>query len=112
MAPDRGGYLAGLTLFRAGQTDQWVAWFAEAVPRSSLAMVGVVDDVARLLDCLLYTSLTHSVSWVRRPSGSAANQALIVTERRAGHAKTKCAQGASAWTASRRGNRHGLTLAN
>jgi hypothetical protein len=50
MAPDRGGYLAGLTLFRAGQTDQWVAWFAEAVPRSSLAMVGVVDDVARLLD--------------------------------------------------------------
>jgi Fic family protein len=50
MARDRGGYLAGLTLFRAGQTDQWVAWFAEVVTRSSLAMVGVVDDVARLLD--------------------------------------------------------------
>ncbi len=50
MARDRGGYLAGLTLFRAGQTDQWVAWFAEVVTRSSLAMVRVVDDVARLLD--------------------------------------------------------------
>lgn len=50
MARDRGGYLAGLTLFRAGQTDQWVAWFAEVVTRSSLAMVGVVNDVARLLD--------------------------------------------------------------
>ena len=50
MARDRGGYLAGLTRFRAGQTDQWVAWFAEVVTRSSLAMVGVVNDVARLLD--------------------------------------------------------------
>lgn len=52
MARDRGGYLAGLTLYRAGRIDQWVAWFAEVVARSSLAMIELVDQVTRLLERL------------------------------------------------------------
>ena len=37
IARDRGGYLAGLALFRMGQLDPWVEWVARALQRSSEA---------------------------------------------------------------------------
>ncbi len=39
IATDRGGYLSGLVLFRLGQIDPWVAWFAE-----------IVEDIGRRRD--------------------------------------------------------------
>jgi len=46
MARDIGGYQAGLTLFRQGQVDTWVRWFADAVSasaeRSSAILAAVV----------------------------------------------------------------------
>lgn len=45
MARDVGGYLSGLTLFRQGDADAWVRWFADAVSaaadRSSEVLAGV-----------------------------------------------------------------------
>jgi Fic family protein len=37
IARDPGGYLAGLTLFRLGQTDEWVEWMAGALEHSGEA---------------------------------------------------------------------------
>ncbi len=37
IARDPGGYLAGLTLFRLGQTDGWVEWMASALEHSGEA---------------------------------------------------------------------------
>ena len=34
-AKDIGGYLSGLTLYRQGQPDPWVSWFAEAVRQAA-----------------------------------------------------------------------------
>lgn len=48
IATDRGGYLSGLTLFRLGQVDPWVAWFAEIVEGSGDAATNLVDAVATL----------------------------------------------------------------
>ncbi len=48
IATDRGGYLSGLTLFRFGEIDPWVAWFAEIVEGSGDAATSLVGSVARL----------------------------------------------------------------
>lgn len=48
IATDRGGYLSGLTLFRLGQADPWVAWFAETVQGSGEATTNLVEAVATL----------------------------------------------------------------
>ena len=42
IARDPGGYLAGLTLFRLGQTDAWVEWMAGALEHSSEAADAVM----------------------------------------------------------------------
>ncbi len=42
IARDRGGYLAGLALFRMGQLDPWIEWMATALERSS-------EEAARLV---------------------------------------------------------------
>jgi Fic family protein len=50
IAADVGGYSAGLTLFRFGDHDQWVRWFADAVSgagREQRALVTAVDDLRR-----------------------------------------------------------------
>jgi hypothetical protein len=48
IATDRGGYRSGLTLFRLGQVDPWVAWFAEIVEGSGDAATNLVGSVATL----------------------------------------------------------------
>ena len=48
IATDRGGYLSGLTSFRLGQADPWVAWFAETVQGSGEATTNLVEAVATL----------------------------------------------------------------
>jgi len=45
---DMGGYLSGFTLFRMGDIDAWVSWFATAVSRASqrqLALVQAIDEL-------------------------------------------------------------------
>lgn len=48
MATDVGGYLSGLALFRLGNLDAWVQWFAEATGRSSHAQRDLVNEVDAL----------------------------------------------------------------
>jgi Fic family protein len=50
IARDPGGYLAGLTLFRLGQLDPWVEWFATALDRSSEAAGALIARSEKLLD--------------------------------------------------------------
>lgn len=45
MAADAGGYLSGLTLFRLGDVDAWVRWFADAAGRGAHAQRALVDEV-------------------------------------------------------------------
>ena len=45
MAADVGGYAAGLTLFRLGQLDRWVSWFADAVGAGGRAQRRLVEEV-------------------------------------------------------------------
>lgn len=50
IANDIGGYSAGLTLFRYGDHEQWVRWFAGAVSaagREQQALVAAVGDLRR-----------------------------------------------------------------
>jgi Fic family protein len=49
-ARDVGGYLSGLTLFRQGDVDRWVVWFADAVERIAERTVAVLDEVRSLVD--------------------------------------------------------------
>lgn len=48
VATDRGGYLSGLTLFRLGQVDPWVAWFAGVVAQTGDAATSLVRAVDEL----------------------------------------------------------------
>lgn len=48
LAADRGGYLAGLTLFRLGELQPWVRWFADAVTAACRGQRALVAEVAAL----------------------------------------------------------------
>jgi Fic family protein len=48
LAADVGGYTSGLVLFRAGDHDSWVRWFADAVSGASRAQRDLVESVERL----------------------------------------------------------------
>lgn len=50
LADDVGGYGAGLVLFRLGDHDSWVRWFADAVSGAGRAQQDLVAAVARLQD--------------------------------------------------------------
>lgn len=69
IAADRGGYLSGLTLFRLGEVDPWVRWFADVVSGAGEATVNLVGAVGELQD-----------RWAGRLAGvradSAAHQVL------------------------------------
>jgi len=48
LAADRGGYLAGLALFRLGQFEPWVSWFADAVTGAGQEQRALVRQVENL----------------------------------------------------------------
>jgi Fic family protein len=48
IAADVSGYSSGLALYRLGQLDQWVQWFADAVRRGGQAQRQLVAAVATL----------------------------------------------------------------
>jgi len=48
IAADVGGYGAGLVLFRMGDNDSWVRWFADAVSGAGRAQQELVASVERL----------------------------------------------------------------
>jgi Fic family protein len=48
IAADRDGYLAGLTIFRLGDHEQWVRWFAEVVARASATETELVHNIERV----------------------------------------------------------------
>ena len=48
ISADRGGYLSGLTLFRLGDLDPWVSWFAHVVHDAASATVDLVHAIAEL----------------------------------------------------------------
>jgi Fic family protein len=48
IAADVGGYTSGLVLFRMGDHDAWVRWFAHAVSGAGRAQQELVTSVARL----------------------------------------------------------------
>lgn len=48
IAVDRGGYLSGLTLFRLGDVDPWVRWFADLVSGAGDATVNLINAVEEL----------------------------------------------------------------
>jgi Fic family protein len=64
IALDRGGYLSGLTLFRLGDLDRWVAWFADVVAEAGEASIALVRAVTAL-----------QASWLERLAGARADAA-------------------------------------
>lgn len=48
LAADTGGYLSGLSMFRFGQLDPWVAWFADAVAGAGREQRELVRHVGEL----------------------------------------------------------------
>ena len=48
IATDVGGYSSGLTLFRMGDLDTWVQWFAEAIRRAARAQRQLVSALEEL----------------------------------------------------------------
>jgi Fic family protein len=48
LAADVGGYTAGLTQYRFGQTSAWVGWFADAVSGAGREQQQLVDSVEQL----------------------------------------------------------------
>jgi Fic family protein len=48
IAADVGGYSAGLALFRLGDHDRWIQWFADAVTGAGSAQRALVDRVEAL----------------------------------------------------------------
>jgi Fic family protein len=65
IAKDVGGYQAGLTLYRQGQVDTWVRWFADAVLAAAERSGEVLDEVAALEE-----SWRHAVSDLRSDSAA------------------------------------------
>jgi len=66
-ARDIGGYQSGLTLFRDGAIDTWVAWFADAVERAATRTTAVLEAVDTLQqDWAAATSALRSDSAARR----------------------------------------------
>lgn len=47
-ARDVGGYQSGLTLFRQGDVESWVSWFADAVKAAATRSGQVLDSMAEL----------------------------------------------------------------
>jgi Fic family protein len=45
IAADRDGYLSGLTVFRSGQHERWIAWFADVVTGAGMAEIDLVRTV-------------------------------------------------------------------
>lgn len=64
IALDRGGYLAGLTLFRLGDVDRWVEWFADVVAGAGEASIALVRSVTAL-----------QATWLERLAGARADAA-------------------------------------
>ena len=50
LAADRDGYLAGLALFRIGQREPWIVWFADAVAGAGRAQRALVDELHKLTE--------------------------------------------------------------
>lgn len=50
IAADPGGYLSGLALYRLGQLDPWVRWFADVVGTAGETAITLVQDVTDLQD--------------------------------------------------------------
>lgn len=50
IAADPGGYLSGLTLYRLGDVDPWVRWFADVVRAAGETAITLVGDVTDLQD--------------------------------------------------------------
>jgi Fic family protein len=48
IAADVGGYSAGLAMFRLGEHERWIQWFAGAVARGSQAQRSLVERVERM----------------------------------------------------------------
>lgn len=48
LAADPGAYLSGLTLFRLGQHDEWVRWFAQAVAGAGQAQRRLLEELEQL----------------------------------------------------------------
>ncbi len=48
MANDVGGYLSGLTMFRLGQHQPWITWFAHAISGASRVQTALVARVDTL----------------------------------------------------------------
>jgi hypothetical protein len=48
IAADVGGYTSGLVLFRTGDHDAWIRWFASAVSGAGRAQEDLVEAVERL----------------------------------------------------------------
>lgn len=71
IAVDRGGYLSGLTLFRLGQPDPWIRWFADVVRAAGQATTNLIRAVADL-----QTSWDVRLTGVR--VGAAARRVLAV----------------------------------
>ena len=64
IAHDPGGYLAGLTLFRLGQTDAWVEW-----------MAGALEHASEAADAVLARSEVLVADWRQRLRGVHADAA-------------------------------------
>jgi len=65
IAADVGGYAAGLTLFRLGEHEHWIRWFADAVSGAGAAQQALVAQVERL-----------RAEWQKRLSAPRAGRAL------------------------------------
>jgi Fic family protein len=81
LAADRSSYLAGLTLFRLGQADRWVRWFADVVAGAGRAQATLVEEVGRLRAQWRRTLAVHDSGRARR-SDSTAYAVLDLMPRR------------------------------
>lgn len=64
-ARDIGGYLAGLTLYRQGQPEPWISWFAGAVDQAAGRSGATLASIAELTD-----AWTRQVAPLRADAGA------------------------------------------